>query len=121
MWLRGVVNWLRWWSILALKLFFLLYGDGAFICPMAFIFAMEVVVWNFLTSTPIFSLAFLMAVFAMIPVLASRPVIAMISLILAFAMVPGISWLLFGDAVDCFLVLHLIVVPWLRVRSFIVS
>ena len=103
-----------------LELFFLLYGDGALICPMAFIFAMEITVWNFLSSALFLSSSLLVAFFAMLPVFATRPVIAMVSLIPAFAMMPGVSWLLVGDTVNCLLVLHLIGVPWLRVRPLTV-
>jgi hypothetical protein len=88
---------------------------------MAFVFAMEITEWNFLSSAPFFSSALQMAVFVMVPVFAARPVIAMVSLTPAFAVVPRISWLLFGDVVDCLLVLRLIGVPWLRVRSLTVS
>ena len=34
---------------------------------------------------------------------------------------PRVAWLFFGHCVDCFVVLQLIRVPWLRVRSITVS
>ena len=112
-WLRGVVDWLCRQGTLALELCFLFDGDGAFICLMALVSTMEVTEWNFFPSTPLLSLAFLVAVFVMMSVFAARPIFVMISLVPALV-VPGISWLLFGDTVDCFLLLRLICVPWLQ-------
>ena len=36
-----MIDWLRWLGILPIKLFFSFNGKGAFICPMAFVFAVE--------------------------------------------------------------------------------
>ena len=93
--LRGVVDCLCWQGTLALELCFLFDGDGAFICPMALVSAMEVTEWNFFSSTPLLSSAILVAVFVMMSVFAAklvfgtRPVITMISLVPGLV-VPGL-------------------------------
>ena len=58
-----------------LELCFPFDGDGAFIGPMAMIFAMEVTKWCFFSSAPLFSSAFLATVFAIVSFFAARPVI----------------------------------------------
>jgi len=80
---------------------------------MAFVFAMEVTVWNFFSSAPLVSSSLVLALFAMIPVFAARLVVAMVSLTPPSVVVPGIPRFLFRDAVNCLLVLRLISVPWL--------
>ena len=93
--LRGVVDWLCRQGTLALELCFLFDGDGAFICLMALVSTMEVTEWNIFPSTPLLSLAFLVAVFVMMSVFAAkhvfgtRPVITMISLVPGLV-VPGL-------------------------------
>ena len=73
-WLLGIVDWLRWLSILALKLCLRFNCNWAFIGPMTLIFAMEIAKWRFFSSSPLFSSAFLITVFAIVPVFAAGPV-----------------------------------------------
>ena len=41
-----MIDWLRWLGILPVKLFFSFNGEGAFICPMAFVLPVEETEWN---------------------------------------------------------------------------
>ena len=65
-----MIDWLRWLGILPIKLFFSFNGEGAFICPMAFVLPVEETEWNFLSSTAAVSSAFVVSFFAMVTIIA---------------------------------------------------
>ena len=100
---------------LAVELLFHLDAEGAFIHPMALIFAMEITEWYLFSSVAIVSLASMVSLFAVVSLIAVVPLFAILSLASPSVVVPGVSWLFFRNRVDCFLVLRLVCVPWLRV------
>ena len=53
--LGGVVDGLRWLSVASVELFFLLFDDGALICPMPLVFVVDVALWGFLPSVGVVS------------------------------------------------------------------
>ena len=68
-----MIDWLRWLGILPVKLFFSFTGEGAFICPMAFVLPVEEIEWNFLSSTAAVSSAFVVSFFAMVTINNTSP------------------------------------------------
>jgi len=104
-----MIDWLRWLGILPIKLFFPFNGEGAFICPMAFVLAVEETEWNFLSSAAV---AFVVSLFAMVTIIAVGSFIMVIPLAFSPVMVSGISRFFFGYVVHCSFVLCFISVPW---------
>ena len=74
-WLRSVIYWFCWLCIFAFELCLRFNCDWAFIGPMTLDLAMEIAKWCFFPSAPLFSSAFLVAVFAIVSVFAVGPVI----------------------------------------------
>ena len=107
-----MINWLRWLGVLPIKLFFSFNGKGAFICPMAFVFAVEKTERNFLPSTAAVSSAFVVSFLAMVTIIAVGPFLSAVPLAFHLVMVYGLSGFFFGDIVHCSLLLRLICVPW---------
>ena len=101
-----MINWHCWLGVLLIKLFFSFNGEGAFICPVAFVLAVEKTECDFLSSTSAVSSAFVVSFIAIGPFFMAVP--------LAFppVMVSGLSGFFFGDIVHCSLLLRLICVPW---------
>ena len=66
----------------ALAVEFLLHLDdeGAFVRPMAFIFAMEITEWYLFSSVAIVSLASMVSLFAVVSLIAIVPLFAILSL-----------------------------------------
>ena len=107
-----MVDWLRWLGILSIELFFPLDGEGAFVCPMAFILAMEKTEWNFLSSAAVVPSAFAVSFFAMVTIIAVGSFLVAVPLAFPPVMVSGLSGFFFGNVVHCSFVLRLISVPW---------
>jgi len=99
-------------GILALELCILLDGDGAFVSPVAFVFAMEITEWYFLSSAAIVSSAFVVSPFAKVTIIAAGSFIMTVPLAFPPVMVSGVSRFFFGNVVHCFLMLRLISVTW---------
>ena len=108
-----MINWLRWLGVLPIKLFFSFNGEGAFICPMAFVLAMEITKRGLLSSATVVSSILLVSLFAMVTIIAAGSFIMTVPLAFPPVMVSGVSRFFFGNVVHCFLVLRLISVPWL--------
>jgi len=106
-----MIDWLRWLEILLVKLFFSFNGEGAFICPMAFVLAVEETEWNFLSSTAAVSSAFVVSFFAMVAIIMIGPFFVAVPLTFPPVMVSGLSGFFFGDIVHCSFLLQLICVP----------
>ena len=106
-----MIDWLRWLGILPIKLFFSFNGEGAFICPMAFVFAMENTERNFLPSTAAVSSAFVVSFLAMVTIIAVGPSFMAVPLVFRPMMVSVLSGFFFGDIVHRSFVLQLICVP----------
>ena len=106
-----MIDWLRWLGILPIKLFFLFNGKMAFICPMAFVLAVEETEWNFLSSTAAISSAFVVSFFAMVIVIMVGPFLVAVPLAFPPVMVSGLSGFFFGDIDHCSFLLRLICVP----------
>ena len=106
-----MVDWLCWLGILQIKLFFSFNGEGAFICPMAFVFAVEITEWNFLPSTAVVSSAFVVSFSATVMLIAVGPFLVAVPLAFRPVMVSGLSGFFFGDIVHRSFVLRLICVP----------
>ena len=106
-----MVDWLRWLGILPNKFFFSFNGEGVCICPMAFVFAVEIIEWNFLSSTAVVSLAFVVSFFAMVTLIAVGPFLVAVPLAFRPVMVSGLSGFFFGNIVHRSFVLRLICVP----------
>ena len=106
-----MIDWLRWLGILPIKLFFSFNGEGAFICPMAFVLPVEETKWNFLSSTAAVSSAFVVSFFAMVTIIAVGPFLVEVPLAFRLMMVSGFSGFFFGDIVHRSFVLRLICVP----------
>ena len=98
-----MIDWLRCLGILPIKLFFSFNGEGAFICPMAFVFAVEKTKRNFLPSTAIVSSAFVVSFFAMVTIIAVGSFFVAVPL--AFAPVMVSVLLGGGSSLDTFTVL----------------
>ena len=107
-----MINWLRWLGVLPIKLFFSFNGEGAFICPMAFVLAVEKKEWDFLSSTSTVSPAFVVSFLAIVTIIAIGPFFVAVSLAFPPVMVSGLSGFFFRDIVHCSLLLRLICVPW---------
>ena len=82
-----MIDWLCWLRILPIELFFRLNGEGAFVCPMAFILSMEIAERDFLSSTPIVSSVFLVPLFAMVTIITDGPFFVAVPLSLPPVMV----------------------------------
>ena len=106
-----MINWLRWLGILLIELFFSFNGKGAFICPMAFVLAVEKTEWNFVSSTAAVSSAFVVSFLAMVTIIAVGPLFMVVRLAFPPVMVSGLSGFFFGDIVHCSFLLRLICVP----------
>jgi hypothetical protein len=106
-----MIDWLRWLGILPIKLFFSFNGEGAFICPMALVLAVEKIEWNFLSSTAAVSSTFVVSFFAMVTIIAVGPFFMVVPLAFLPVMVFGISGFFFGDVVHCSFLLRLVSVP----------
>ena len=100
-----MIDWLRWLGILPVKLFFSFNGEGAFICPMAFVLPVEETEWNFLSS------AFVVSFFAMVTIIAVGSFFVAVPLAFPPVMVSGLSGFFFGDVVHCSFLLRLASVP----------
>jgi len=100
-----MINWLRWLGVLPIKLFFSFNGEGAFICPMAFVLAVEKKEWDFLSSTSAVSSAFVVSFLAMVTIIAIGPFFVAVPLTFHPVMVSELSGFFFGDilARSCFL------------------
>ena len=107
-----MINWLRWLGILPVKLFFSFNGEGAFICPMAFVLPVEETECNFFSSTAAVSSAFVVSFFAMVTIIAVGSFFVAVPLAFLPVMVSGVSRFFFENVVHYFLVLRLISVPW---------
>jgi hypothetical protein len=122
LWLGGVVYWLRGLRVLAVKLLLSFDGDGALICPVAFVFAVEVAEWDLLSSAAVTSSTMVILLIAAVPVFAIMPVIPVLPITSSsVVLMVGVPGLLFGYSVDCFMRLHLICMPRLRVCFVTVS
>ena len=80
-------DWLRRLGIESIELFFPLNGEGALICPMAFVLAMEITKTGFLSSATVVSSVFLVPVFAMVTIITARPFFVAVPLSLPPVMV----------------------------------
>ena len=107
-----MIYWLRWLGVLPIKLIFSFNGEGAFICLMAFVLAVEKTEWNFFSSTAAVSSAFVVSFFAMVTIIAVGPSLVVAPLAFPLSMLSGLSGFFFGNVVHCFFVLRLISVPW---------
>ena len=106
-----MIDWLRWLGILPVKLFFSFNGEGAFICPMAFVLPVEETEWNFLSSTAAVSSAFVVSFFAMVTIIAVGSFFVAVPLAFAPVMVSVLSGFFFGHIVHCSFLLRLVSVP----------
>ena len=75
-----MIDWLRWLGILPNKFFFSFNGEGTFICPMAFVFAVEITEWNFLPSTAVVCSAFVVSFLVMVTIIAIGPFLVAVPL-----------------------------------------
>ena len=107
-----MIDWLRWLGILPVKLFFSFNGERAFICPMAFVLAIEKTECNFFSSTAAVSSAFVVSFFAMVTIIVVGSFFMAVPLAFAPVMVSVLSGLLFGHVVHCSSLLRLVSVPW---------
>jgi len=107
-----MIYWLRWLGVLPIKLFFCFNGEGAFICPMAFVLAVEKTEWDFLSSTSTVSPAFVVSFLAMVTIIAIGPFFVAVPLAFPLVMVFGLSGIFFENVVHYSFVLRLISVPW---------
>ena len=85
-----MIDWLRWLGILPVKLFFSFNGEGAFICPMAFVLAVEKTEWDFLSSTSAVSSAFVVSFLAMVTIIAIGPLFVAVPLAFPPVMMSGL-------------------------------
>ena len=106
-----MIDWLRWLGILPVKFFFSFNGEGAFICPMAFVLGVEKTEWIFFSSTAAISSAFVVSFFAMVTIIAVGSFFMAVPLAFAPVMVSVLSGLLFGHVVHCSSLLRLVSVP----------
>ena len=108
-----MIDWLRWLGILSIKLFFSFNGEGAFICPMAFVLPMEETKWNFLSSTTVVSSAFVVLFFAMVTIIAVGSFFVAVTLAFAPVMV-SLVWggFFFGHVVHCSFLPWFASIPW---------
>ena len=101
-----MIDWLRWLGILPIKLFFPFNGERAFICPMAFVLAVEEIEWNFLSSTAAVSSTFVVSFFAMVTIIAVGSFFVAVPV-----MVSVLSGFFFGHVVHYSFLLRLVSVP----------
>ena len=73
---------------------------------------MEIAKRGFLSPATVLSLVLLVSLFAMVTIIAVGSFIMTVPLVFSPVMVSGVSRFFFRDVVYCFLVLHLISVPW---------
>jgi len=107
-----MIDRLRWLGILPVKFFFSFNGEGALVCPMAFVLAMEIPKMDFLSSAAVVSSALLESLFAMVTIIAAGPFLMAVPLALPPVMVFRLSRFFFENVVHCSFVLRLISVPW---------
>jgi len=82
-----VIDWLRQLGIESIELFFPLNGEGALVCPMAFVLAMEITKGVFLSSVTVVSSVFLVPLFAMAAIITAGPFFVAVPLSLPPVMV----------------------------------
>ena len=107
-----MIDWLRWLGILPIKLVFCFNGERAFICPMAFVLAIEKTECNFFSSTAAVSSAFVVSFFAMVTVIAVGPFLMAVPLAFPPVMVSGLLEFFFGHVVHCSFLLWFASMPW---------
>ena len=108
-----MINWHCWLGVLLIKLFFSFNGEGAFICPMAFVLAVEKTEWDFFSSTAAVSSAFVVSFFAMVTIIAVGSFFVAAPLAFAPVMVSVLSGgFFFGHVVHCSFLLRLVSMPW---------
>jgi len=108
-----MIDWLHWLGILPVKLFFSFNGEGAFICPMAFVLPVEETEWNFVSSAAAVSSAFVVSFFAMVTIIAVGSFFVAVPLAFAPVMVSVLSGgFFFGHVVHCSFLLRLVSMPW---------
>ena len=97
-------------------------GDGAFVGPMAFVFAVEVAEWDLLSSAAVTSSTMVILLITAVPVFTIMPVVPVLPITSSsVVLMVGVPGLLFGYSVDCFMRLHLICMPRLRVCFVTIS
>ena len=107
-----MIDWLRWLGILPVKLLFSFNGEGAFICPTAFVLPVEETEWNFLSLTATVSSAFVVSFFTMVTIIAVGSFFVAVPLAFAPVIVSVLSWgFFFGHVVHCSFLLWLVSVP----------
>jgi len=106
-----MINWHCWLGVLLIKLFFSFNGEGAFICPVAFVLAVEKTECDFLSSTSAVSSAFVVSFLTMVTIIAIGPFFMAVPLAFPPVMVSGLSGFFFGDIVHRSFVLRLICMP----------
>ena len=106
-----MIDWLRRLGIESIELFLSLNGEGALVCPMTFVLAMEITKGGFLSSAAVIFSVLLVSLFAMVTIIAAGPFLVAVPLALPPVMVFGLSGFFFGHVVHCSLVLRLISVP----------
>ena len=106
-----MIDWLRWLGVQPIELFFPLNAEGALVCPMAFVLAMEIPKMDFLSSAAVVSSALLESLFAMVMIIADGPFLMAVPLALPPVMVFRLSRFFFENVVHCSFVLRLISMP----------
>ena len=107
-----MIDRLRWLGILPVKFFFSFNGEGALVCPMAFVLPVEETEWNFLPSTTAVPSAFVLSIFAMLTIIAVGSFFMLVPFAFALVMVSVLSGSFFGHIVHRSFLPGLISVPW---------
>ena len=100
-----------WRTHLSVKLFFSFNGEGAFICPMAFVLPVEETECNFFSSTAAVSSAFVVSFFVMVTIIAVGSFFVAVPLAFAPVMVSVLSGFFFEHVVHYSFLLRLVSVP----------
>ena len=116
-----MIDWFCWLGILPIKLLFPFNCEGALICPVAFVLAVEETERNFLPSTTAIPSAFVLSVFAMVTIIAVGSFFVSVPFSLALVTVSVLSGSLFGYVVHCSFLPRLIGVPWFRMGPLAAS
>ena len=82
-----MIDWLRWLGVQLIELFFPLNGEGALVCPMAFVLAMEITKRGFLSSATVDSSVFLVPLLVMAAIITAGPFFVAVPLSLPPVMV----------------------------------
>ena len=106
-----MIDWLRRLRIESIELFFSLNGEGALVCPMAFVLAMEITKRGLLSSATVVSSILLVSLFAMVTIIAAGPFLVAVPLALPPLMVFRLLRFFFENVVHCSFVLRLISMP----------